>query len=591
MRRVAWLIALLLAAVPLHGKDYYPEAEKAYYESRYSEAIMTALEGLSQTGIQEEDAVELYSILGCSYSRLGDFDKAADYMIRCYEWDKKHGEKKGLTSSLINLASMYVYAGKPELAAGYALEAIANEEAIGRPDKLSMACGKACDVYHAAGKDSLALVYADRAVSIAGREPDRVSQAIRRSQRAYALEGLGRYDAALKDLLFAEDVFRRENIKQSLGIVCFQLGQEYGRRGRSAAEKQYLKEAAALAEELGDQPLMEKIYHRLALATKDTDPDAAFGYLERSMALKDSISRRKSSVAMELFNIEYETMRREQTIVLQKSEIEAEKRLNLVLTLLALLLLAAAAVILLYTFRLGKERRKLKESNAQKDFLFKVVSHDIHAPAMAQLRSMQMLRTHGAGLAPAELGQVYLQLERQAESEVELIDNVLRWARTKTEAPEPVRFALDEMVGEVIGQYSGSARSKDISVSLESPDDIVVCSIRSNLMLALRNLLSNAIKFSPKGSPVTIAIEPATDGALLSVSDRGIGIPKNRIPFIFNADGSFRRSGTDGEPSNGLGLTVTRDLVEETGSTIGVESEEGNGSRFTIHIKNLQENA
>ena len=110
-------------------------------------------------------------------------------------------------------------------------------------------------------------------------------------------------------------------------------------------------------------------------------------------------------------------------------------------------------------------------------------------------------------------------------------------------------------------------------------------------MLALRNLLSNAIKFSPKGSPVTIAIEPATDGALLSVSDRGIGIPKNRIPFIFNADGSFRRSGTDGEPSNGLGLTVTRDLVEETGSTIGVESEEGNGSRFTIHIKNLQENA
>ncbi len=591
MRRTAWLIALFLPVLPLYGKDYYQEAEKAYYESRYAEAIMTAREGLSQSGLQEGDAVELYSILGCSYSRLGDFDKAADFMIRCYEWDKEHGEEKGLTSSLINLASMYVYAGKPELAAGYALEAIANEESIGRPDKLSMACGKACDVYHAAGNDSLALAYADRAVSIAARELDRTAQAIRRSQRAYALEGLGRYDAALNDLLFAEDVFRKENIRQSLSIVCFQLGQEYGRRGRTASERQYLKEAAGLAMELGDQPLLEKIYHRLALAARDNDPDAAFGYLEQSMALKDSISRRKSSKAMELFNIEYETLRRERTIALQKSEIAGERRMNLVLTLLALLLLTVAAVILLYTFRLGKERRKLKESNAQKDFLFKVVSHDIHAPAMAQLRSMQMLRTHGAGLHPSELGQVYLQLERQAESEVELIDNVLRWARTKTEAPEPVRFALDEMVGEVIGQYSGSARSKDISVSLESPDDIVVCSIRSNLMLALRNLLSNAIKFSPKGSPVTIAIEPVTDGALLSVSDRGIGIPKDRIPSIFNADGSFRRSGTDGEPSNGLGLTVTRDLVEETGSTIGVESEEGNGSRFTIHIKNLQENA
>lgn len=73
--------------------------------------------------------------------------------------------------------------------------------------------------------------------------------------------------------------------------------------------------------------------------------------------------------------------------------------------------------------------------------------------------------------------------------------------------------------------------------------------------------------------------------------DKGIGIPKDKLPAIFNADSSLRRSGTDGEPSNGLGLTVTRDLVEETGSTISVESEEGNGCRFTIHIKNLQENA
>ena len=99
---------------------------------------------------------------------------------------------------------MYVYAGKAELAADYALEAIANEEQVGRPDKLAMAYGKACDVYHAIGRDSTALRYADIAVAIATKDLDDRAQAIRRSQRAYAMEALGRYSDAMQDLGFAE---------------------------------------------------------------------------------------------------------------------------------------------------------------------------------------------------------------------------------------------------------------------------------------------------------------------------------------------------------------------------------------------------
>ena len=192
-----------------------------------------------------------------------------------------------------------------------------------------------------------------------------------------------------------------------------------------------------------------------------------------------------------------------------------------------------------------------------------------------------------------ELREVLLQLERQAESEVELIDNVLRWARSKSGSgnPEAVRFVLDDLVKEVLSQHTGSAQSKNIKIKLESPGNVVVCSIRSNLLLALRNLVSNAIKFSPKGSEVEIAIEPASEGAVLSIIDHGIGIPTDKLESIFDAVSSFRRSGTDGEPSNGLGLTVSRDLIKETGSSLGVQSKEGEGSCFMILINNLQENA
>lgn len=594
MHRLCLIISFLLPCLMMAGTaDYYEKAEALYYDAKYTEAINTALEGLSQDGITAEDEVELWSILGSSFARLGAFDKAAEYMILCYEYDKANGDAKGLTSSLINLASMYVYAGNPNLAEDYALGAIENELTVGRPDKLAMAYGKACDVYHALGRDSTALHYADLAVTISEEKLDITAQAIRRSQRAYPLEALGRYGEALSDLKMAEAVFRQAEARQSLSIVCFQLAQEYGRQGRTALERQYLQEAAEITRDLGDYPLLQKISSRLANMLKYSDPALAYKYLEESSAIQDSIARSKSDNALELFNIEYETARREQTIAIQKLEISKEKRQKQAFALVIIILIIGSLVTAIYGIRLKRSENKLRQSNEQKDFLFRVISHDIHSPAVAQLRGMQMLRSHGAKMSGEELREVLLQLERQAESEVELIDNVLRWARSKSgsASPEAVRFVLDDLVKEVISQHSGSAQSKNIEIELDSPGNVVVCSVRSNLLLALRNLVSNAIKFSPKGAKVEIVIKPGMEGAVLSIVDHGIGIPQDKLETIFDAVSSFRRSGTDGEPSNGLGLTVSRDLIEETGSSLGVTSKEGEGSCFTILINNLQENA
>lgn len=578
------LLFLLLALIP---RDYYAEAEQQYYDSQYAQAIKTALEGTSQPGIADSTAVELWSILGASYSRLGAFDKAAEYMILCYEYDKKAGDAAGLTSSLINLASMYVYAGKGDLAEDYALEAVANEERIGRPAKLAMACGKACDVYHAIGKDSLALSYANRAVAIADKDLDPVAQAIRRSQRAYSLEALGRYEDARQDLLFAEKVFREADVPQSLAIVCFQLGQEYGRQGKRSLERKYLKESAEICRKLEDLPLLEKVCTQMAASLRTEDPAQALLYLEEAGSLQARIAKSKSDNALELFNIEYETARREKTIAEQRLRLLRQQSILLLVGLLAVGAAVAAA-------RWRRSQRILRRSNEQKDFLFKVISHDIQSPAVAQLRGMQMLRSNAGKMSAEQLSEVFLQLERQAAGEVELIENVLRWARTQgvEQSVEGVPFVLGDLVKEVMAQYEGAAGIKDISLVLEAPERaVVVCSNRSNLMLALRNLLSNAVKFSPRGETVRIVITPSPDGASLAVVDKGIGIPADKLEGIFEADATFRRSGTDGEPSNGLGLAVSRKLLEEAGCSLSVESTEGKGSAFTIGIQNLEYNA
>jgi len=593
MRKLTAILLLFASYAAAAGdRDWYAEAEALYYANRYPEAIKTALEGVSSGSVDESGTVDLYSILGSSYARLGAFDKAADYMNRCYEYDKASGEVKGLTSSLINLASMYVYAGEPDLAVNYALEAIENERGVGRADKLAMAYGKACDVYHALGRDSTALQYANLAVAIADKDLDELPQAVRRSQRAYPLEALKRYGEALQDLLFAEKVFRSRQARQSLGIVCFQLAQEYGREGRRDLERQYLREAAGITRELSDLPLLQKICRRMAISLQASDPAQAYLYLEEASALQDSISRSKSANALELYNIEYETARREQTISEQKFELLKERRRRGALTGIALALVAFAALITVNALKARRNELRLKASNDQKDFLFRVISHDIHSPAVAQLRGIQMIRSNADKLSGAQVGEVMVQLERQAESEVELIDNVLRWARSnagKAES-ESVRFVLNELAEEVISQYGGSASMKGIGLVLDAGEAVSVCTNRSNLALALRNLLSNAIKFSHPGSQVLISLKSVPGGAELSVTDHGVGIPADKVKGIFEAGSGFRRAGTDGEPSNGMGLAVSRKLIEESGGSIMVDSTEGGGSRFTIFINDSTRN-
>lgn len=533
-------IVLILVLCPIlcraQVRDVYPEAEKLCLESRWAEAVSLCLEGLSQDGISESAAVELYSVLGVSYARLNAFGKAAEYMKKCYEYDVANGESKGLTSSLINLASMYVYAGEPEKGEGYALEAVANEQGIGRPDYLAKAYGKACDVYHALKNDSLALYYADKAVEIAKKELDEVQVAVRQSQRAYALSGLERHKEALDVLRDAEKALIKADARQSLSVVYFQQAQEYGILDNLTREMECLQEAQVIASEIRDLPLLQKI-------------------------------------------AQYETERREQTVDMQNARLARERLIRIFLTLGVLLLLAAVATVAILAV-------KAHRSNTQKDFLLRVISHDMRSPAVAQLRGIQLFRQNMDKLSDEDFRQVISQMELQAGAEVELIENALKWAKYKSSADEfeTVRFNLTDLAQETVTLYRQPADIKGITLEIIESADIFVNTNRTSVGLVIRNLLSNAIKFSKSGDKVTIEVGRTDTDATLSVSDQGIGIEETELTHIFDATQKVRRTGTAGEPTNGLGLAISKTLIEELGGSIDVSSQPSLGSTFTIHI-------
>lgn len=140
---------------------------------------------------------------------------------------------------------------------------------------------------------------------------------------------------------------------------------------------------------------------------------------------------------------------------------------------------------------------------------------------------------------------------------------------------------LPSIARQITNRYATtSGRRIDLKVSGELPP-IKGDTIR--LSQVVENLVSNAVKYSPEGSPIGVSLDADASRVRLSVSDRGPGIPKQKIPLIFER---FYRVEENGKmvKGTGLGLFISREIVKMHGGSIQVSSKEGEGSTFTVEL-------
>ncbi|MDP2777248.1 MAG: HAMP domain-containing sensor histidine kinase, partial [Anaerolineales bacterium] len=132
------------------------------------------------------------------------------------------------------------------------------------------------------------------------------------------------------------------------------------------------------------------------------------------------------------------------------------------------------------------------------------------------------------------------------------------------------------------------AARKDIEIvsSIEEPPKFV-SGDEGTLVETLVNILNNAVKYSRSGSQVLLKAEEGETDILISVTDSGIGISKEDLPYIFN-DFYTGKSDQAVEKGSGIGLAITRRIVEAHHGVISVESEPGKGSTFMIRLPALK---
>jgi signal transduction histidine kinase len=150
------------------------------------------------------------------------------------------------------------------------------------------------------------------------------------------------------------------------------------------------------------------------------------------------------------------------------------------------------------------------------------------------------------------------------------------------------RLSAADLVSDVATSFGGQAEAAGIELRLEIQGEAGELELEGDpgrLDQVLSNLVSNALRHTPGGGQIVLEAQPITGGVRLRVRDNGVGIPEEDLPFIFDRfwRGDASRSRQTGG-SSGLGLAIARQLVLLHGGQIGVESQPGQGTTFSIEL-------
>ena len=237
---------------------------------------------------------------------------------------------------------------------------------------------------------------------------------------------------------------------------------------------------------------------------------------------------------------------------------------------------------------LNEANASLREVAAMKEEFLALTTHDLRSPLTVISGVINFFTSGRLGELTPEQQHMVAMMERNTQSLIELVNDLLDAAKldsgTLTLDLADVRLA--DVFAELRETMTPLAREKGLTLTTDLPENLPpVRADRNKLCRVLVNLLSNAVKFTPRGGRVTLAAAPAgDDGLRIAVTDTGVGIPPEDLARLFDKYEQARSRATRSEKGTGLGLYITKQLVELHGGEIHVESEVGKGSTFSFTL-------
>jgi signal transduction histidine kinase len=231
---------------------------------------------------------------------------------------------------------------------------------------------------------------------------------------------------------------------------------------------------------------------------------------------------------------------------------------------------------------LGQERaevQRLRVADMKRSEFVAIAAHEFRTPLAAIIGVLSTLKTHGAALDRGVREELIDGASSQAERLSRLVDDLLTTSRIEDGL---LRFELEPVDPRVLvgdaQRASGTVGRAHVEVSSVDP---VLCDA-DGIVRVLTNLLDNARKYSPEGSRIVVSVERRGERTRFAVRDSGDGIPPEERETIFER---FRRLGERSAPGAGLGLYLSRGIVEAHGSDLTVGDAPEGGAEFAFELE------
>jgi PAS domain S-box-containing protein len=229
----------------------------------------------------------------------------------------------------------------------------------------------------------------------------------------------------------------------------------------------------------------------------------------------------------------------------------------------------------------SKERElalRMTEKLALTGRMTSVIAHEINNPLEAITNLMYLLRSELRGEGPA--GGYIAMVESELERISGITKQTLRWNRETSDLQES--FFAGFMVDDVLRLFAGKVRNRQIAMKIEGPRELELKGVIGQVRQVLANLISNAIDASPLGGKVVVKVLEAPNEGGFAVRDNGPGIPEALRTQLFQPFFS-----TKGDLGNGLGLYISKEIVERHGGRIEVDSNHEKGTTMTVWLPRM----
>lgn len=578
-----------------------------------------------------------YNTSGLLYWAKSDFTKAMNFFLKSANINDSLKNDIGLLRNYGNIGLINYSTQNYDKAIEYTTKALKLAEKLKMNRELALAYGNLGIIYQSTGKYKESLTNHNKALKITQELDDRKGVIRNLSNIAVVYTSMDNYTEAVKKYSEALQLAIQEQDNRSilllegnLGVTYFHIATDTNNNISTSEKRKFLKlseeyllKAIALAKKMNFTDALYEYYPSLSRTYKELDDyKNAFHFNELFYAIKDSLFSIENNKAINNLQSKFEKQLVEKENLLLKKDNQV-KQITIYASIVIIMLILAG---LYYYYRNNKITRQLNiqleeqnqkisdaklelerllevisaknielevtndelaQTNATKDKLFSIISHDLRNPLQAILLNSELMLNFKSKMSDQEQEDRIAKILESSNNLNKLLEDLLQWSRTQMKRIElhPVDFDLKSLVDVVINLHSEQANQKQIRIDNKLPQYIIINADMNLINAVFRNLISNAIKFTPNGGLIEIGCEDSNNNLCeIYVKDNGVGIPKENLEKLFSISSSFSTRGTNNESGTGLGLILVKEFVNLNRGEVAVDSEIDKGTTIIIKI-------